>query len=110
MKTIKMSDQLHLELTAIVGELIAESGQIKTYEDAVDALVHRSVVLPTKVIEEIEEFIKNNPQFGYSTKEEFLRGAARWLMDLLKREHTGSANLKPDSATLRPKSPSSLEA
>ena len=110
MKTIKMSDQLHLELTAIVGELTAESGQIKTYDEAVDALVHRSVVLPTKVIEEIEEFIKNNPQFGYSTKEEFLRGAARWLMDLLKREHTGSTNLKPDSTALRPKSPGSLEA
>ena len=40
MKTIKMSDQLHLELTAITGELTAESAQIKTYEDAVDALVH----------------------------------------------------------------------
>jgi hypothetical protein len=110
MKTIKISDQLHLELTAIVGELTAESGQIKTYEDAVDAVVHRSVVLPTKVIQEIDEFIKNNPQFGYSTKEEFLRGAARWLMDLLKRGDTGSANLKPDSAALRPESPNSLGA
>jgi hypothetical protein len=110
MKAIKMSDQLHLELTAIVGELTAESGQIKTHEDAVDAVDHRSVVLPTKVIQEIEEFIKNKLQFGYSTKEEFLRGAARWLMDLLRREHTGSPNPKPDSTVLKPKNPSSLEA
>lgn len=110
MKTIKMSDQLHVELTAIVGELTAESGQIKTYEDAIDSLLHRSVVLPPLFVREIEAFIKNNPQFGYSTKEEFLRGAARWLMDLLKRERTGSPNLKYDSAVLRSKSPSSSEA
>jgi hypothetical protein len=110
MKAIKISDQMHLELTAIVGELTAESCQIKTYGDAVDALIHRSVVLPTEVIQEIDAFTKNNPQFGCSTKEEFLRGAARWLMDLLKREHTSSANLKPDTAFTKPKNPGSLEA
>jgi hypothetical protein len=34
-----MSDQLHAKLTAIVGELIAESGQMKTYDDAIEFLV-----------------------------------------------------------------------
>ncbi len=87
MKTLKISDQLHAELTAIVGQLIAESGKAKTYEDAVDALLHRSVVMPPEVLREIEEFIEKNKQFGYPTKEEFLREAARWLMSYLTRAH-----------------------
>jgi len=84
-KTLKISDQLHSELTAIVGQLIAESGKTKTYEDAVDALLHRSVVMPPEVLREIEEFIEKNRQFGYPTKEEFLREAARWLISHLTR-------------------------
>lgn len=37
MKAIKISDQLHGELTSVLGQLIAESGQIKTYENAIQA-------------------------------------------------------------------------
>jgi len=85
MKTIKMSDQLHAELTAIVGEITAESGQKKSYEDAIEALLHRSIVLPPEVVLGITEFIRKNPQLGFPTKEEFLRDASRWKMDQLAR-------------------------
>ena len=89
MKAIKVSDQLHKELTALVGQLIAESSQIKTYEDAVESLLHRAVVLPPEFLQEVEKFIKGNNQFGYSTREEFLREAARWLINRLQREQIG---------------------
>ncbi len=86
-KAVKVSDQIHAELVPIVGELIAESCQMKTYGDAIEALIHRSVILPPGLLTEVEEFVKSNKQLGYLTKEDFLRGAARWLMEELNRKH-----------------------
>jgi hemerythrin len=94
MKTLKVSDKLHAELTAVVGQLIAESGKTKTYEDAIEALLHRFVVIPPDLAREIEDFVYKNKQFGYSTKEEFLREAARWLMSHLSREHKSDAKTR----------------
>ena len=102
MKALKISDQTHSELTRIVGQLTAESGIVKTYEDAVKALLHKSLIMPPEVLQEVEDFIVKNKQFGYSTKEEFLRGAARWLIDQLSRVHKTpalpEADLKDDCA------------
>ncbi|MBT0160194.1 hypothetical protein G4O51_09440 [Candidatus Bathyarchaeota archaeon A05DMB-2] len=39
MKTIKISDEKHAKLTRIVGQLTAESGKIRTYEDAINELL-----------------------------------------------------------------------
>jgi hypothetical protein len=94
MKAIKISDQLHAELTSVVGQLIAESGKIKTYENAIEALLHRSIVLPPKFVVEVEDFLETNKQFGYINKEEFVREAARWFMDNLNREHKGGSMFK----------------
>ncbi len=91
MKTLRISDQLHAELTAIVGQLTAKSGEIKTYDDAIEALFHQSVVMPPELVQEIEEFIAQNKQWCYSTKEEFLREAARWLMEQLTSEQHKAA-------------------
>ena len=95
MKAIKISDQTHSELTRIVGKLTAESGVVKTYEDAVEALLHKSVIMQPEILQEIEDFIEKNKQFGYSSKEEFLRGAVRWLIDHLSRTHITTL-LEPD--------------
>ena len=77
MKTLKISDKLHAELTSVVGQLIAESCQIKTYENAIEVLLHRSIVLPPKFLVEVENFLEANKQFGYITKEEFVKEGAR---------------------------------
>ena len=101
MKAIKISDQTHSELTRIVGQLTAESSIVKTYEDAVKALLHKSIVMPPEVLQEVEDFIEKNQQFGYSTKEEFIREGARWLMDGLKRKRKGESlyeHLRDDCA------------
>lgn len=98
MKTIKISDQTHTNLTAVVGKLIAETGTMKTYEDAIEALIQRSVVLPSELLREIKDFIEKNQQLGYTTKEEFLRESARWLMARLAREHQDEAESYQDAA------------
>jgi hypothetical protein len=112
MKAIKISDQTHSELTRIVGKLTAESGVVKTYEEAVEALLHKSVIMPPEILQEVEDFIEKNKQFGYSSKEEFLRGAVRWLIDLLSRVHKSpalaEADLKEDGANAMANSSSAL--
>jgi hypothetical protein len=91
MKAIKISEKSHTELTSLVGQLTAESGQIKTYENAIEALLHRSIILPPKFLVEVEAFLETNKQFGYITKEEFVREAVRWFMDNLNRKHKGDS-------------------
>ncbi|MEM2188973.1 MAG: hypothetical protein QXG35_06545 [Nitrososphaerota archaeon] len=39
MKTIKMSDEIHRGLSKILGELMAENGKPKTYEDVIKYLL-----------------------------------------------------------------------
>lgn len=39
MKTIKISDEIHRELSKILGELMAENGKPKTYEDVIKYLL-----------------------------------------------------------------------
>jgi hypothetical protein len=97
MKAIKISEQIHANLTSLVGQLIAETGTMKTYEDAIEALLHRSVVLPSELLREIENFIERNQQLGYATKEEFLKESARWLMTRLAREHRAEAESNEES-------------
>ena len=58
MKTLKISDQTHAELTKIAGQLTAESGKIKTYEEAIEALLHRSILLPPELLGEVVAFLE----------------------------------------------------
>lgn len=46
MKTLRISDQAHAKLTSVVGRLMAETGRTKTYSDAIEAILNKSVVLP----------------------------------------------------------------
>jgi hypothetical protein len=85
MKNIRVSDQIHAKLTGVIGQLIAESGKIKTYEDAGEALLSRSVILPSELVGEIETFVQENHQQRYTTKEEFLKDAARFRIEYLTR-------------------------
>jgi metal-responsive CopG/Arc/MetJ family transcriptional regulator len=45
------------------------------------ALLSKSVILPEQLLIEIEEFIKENRDLGYVTKEDFLRDAARQKLE-----------------------------
>lgn len=89
MKTVKISDEAHRKLTATLGTLMAQTGKMQTYQDVITALLTHSVKLPTKILAEVENFIKENKHLGYTTKEEFIREAIRFKLKMLrdKREY-----------------------
>lgn len=60
--------------------------RIQTYEDAIEAMLSQSVILPPEVLAEIESFIKENKRLGYTTREEFIRDASRWRLKFLKED------------------------
>jgi hypothetical protein len=59
---------------------------MQTYQDAIEAMLSRSVILPTELLTEIEKFIEENKHLGYITREEFIRDAARWRLKFLREE------------------------
>ena len=59
---------------------------MQTYQDAINALLNESVMLPPEVIAQTQNFIEENKQMGYTTKEEFVRDAIRFRLNGLKAE------------------------
>jgi len=83
-KNIKISDDIHSKLTSLLGELTAQSSKMQTYQDAINALLKESVMLPPELIAQTESFIEENKQMGFTTKEEFVRDAIRRSLNLLR--------------------------
>jgi len=75
MKTLRISDHAHRELTRWLGEMMAQSGKAQTFSDVVDALVSRALLLSPELVTRVEEFLEANKQLGYTTREEFIREA-----------------------------------
>ena len=75
MKTLRISENAHRELTRWLGQMMAHSGKAKTYSDVIEALVSQAVLLSPELVERIDEFIEANKKLGYVTREEFLREA-----------------------------------
>jgi hypothetical protein len=86
MKTLRISDEIHRKMTATVGTLMAQTGKMQTYQDAIEAMLNQSVILPPELLAEIENFIETNKQLGFTTREEFIRDAARWRLRFLREE------------------------
>jgi metal-responsive CopG/Arc/MetJ family transcriptional regulator len=80
MKTLKISDDIHQKLTALLGELTAQTMKMQTYQDAIEALLTQSVIVPPELLREVEEFIAKNKHKGYTRKEEFIRQAIRFFL------------------------------
>jgi hypothetical protein len=78
---------MHRKLTATLGTLVAQTGKMRTYEDAIEAMLSRSVILPPELLARIENFIQENKHFGYTTREDFIRDAARWRLKLLEKDY-----------------------
>jgi len=87
MKTLRISDQMHGKLTATLGALVAQTGKMRTYEDAIEAMLSQSVILPPELLAQIENFIQENKHFGYTTREDFIRDAVRWRLKLLEKDY-----------------------
>jgi len=87
MKTLRISNDAHQRLTALLGELTAQTMKMQTYTDAIESLLSQSVILPPEVLAQVESFIGENRHLGYTTREEFIRDAVRWRLRFLKEEY-----------------------
>jgi tRNA-dihydrouridine synthase len=87
MKTLRISEDVHQKLTALLGELTAQTSRMQTYTDAVEALLKQSVILPPELLTQIEHFIETHKNLGYMTREEFIRDATRWRLKTLADEY-----------------------
>jgi len=87
MKTLKISDDVHQKLTSLLGELMAQTSKMQTYQDAIEAMLSQSVILPPELLSEVETFIEKNKQRGYTTREEFVRDAIRFKLDWLNENY-----------------------
>ncbi|MEM3378678.1 MAG: ribbon-helix-helix domain-containing protein [Candidatus Bathyarchaeia archaeon] len=87
MKTLRISDDAHQKLTALLGEITAQTMKMQTYTDAIESLLSQSVILPPELLNEIQNFVDANKQLGYSTKEEFIRDAVRFKLGFLKGQY-----------------------
>jgi hypothetical protein len=87
MKTLRISDDAHQRLTALLGELTAQTMKMQTYTDAIENLLSQSVILPSELLVQIESFIEENRHLGFTTREEFIRDAVRWRLRFLKERY-----------------------
>ena len=87
MKTLRISDDAHQKLTALLGEITAQTMKMQTYTDAIESLLSQSVILPPELLNETEDFIEANKHLGYTTREEFIRDAIRSQLGLLKEQY-----------------------
>jgi Arc/MetJ-type ribon-helix-helix transcriptional regulator len=87
MKTLRISEDVHQKLTALLGELMAQTSRMQTYQDAINALINESVILPQEMLAQIQSFTEENKHLGYTTKEEFIRDAIRFRLTWLDQEN-----------------------
>lgn len=87
MKTLRISEDVHQKLTGLLGELTAQTNKMQTYQDAIEALLKESVMLPPELLAQIESFVEENKQLGFTTKEELIRDAIRFRLTMLKGEY-----------------------
>jgi len=87
MKTLRISDETHRKLTATLGTLMAQTGKLQTYSDAIEAIISRSMILSPELLTEVEKYINENKQQGYITREEFTAEAIRFLLRLKSKEY-----------------------
>jgi len=87
MKTLRISEDTHQKLTALLGELMAQTSKMQTYQDAIEALINESIILPQELLMQIQNFIEENKQLGFTTREEFVRDAIRFRLDRLNQEN-----------------------
>ena len=53
---------------------------MQTYQDAIEAMLSQSIILPPDLLKEVEDFMEENKQLGFTTRDEFMRDAARWRL------------------------------
>jgi len=86
MKTLRISDDAHQKLTAMLGEITVQTMKMQTYTDAIENLLSTSISLPPELLNETQTYIEENRKLGYTSREEFIRDAIRSQLRLAKEE------------------------
>ena len=97
MKTIRISDAAHRELTRLLGEMMVKTGKPKTYNDVINALTAQSVIIPAELLENIDAAINRNKQLGYATRGELVEDAIVGILQNLsgkRKKENASKELK----------------
>ena len=84
MKTLRISDDVHQKLTGMLGELTSQTMKLQTYQDALEAMLSQSVILPPDLLIEVEKSLQEKKGLGFTSKEDFLRDAARFRLRYLR--------------------------
>jgi hypothetical protein len=87
LKTLRISDTAHRELTRLLGEMMAKTGKAQTYRDVIDELTTHSIVISTELLEKIDKVISANKQLNYATREKFVEAAIRNFLKNLSGKH-----------------------
>ena len=87
MKTLRISDDAHQKLTAMLGEITAQTMKMQTYTDAIENLLGTSISLPPELLNETQMFVETNRQLGYTSREEFIRDAIRTQLAFKKDQY-----------------------
>ena len=61
--------------------------KMQTYQDALEALLNQSVILPPELLRRVDEFIEGNKQLGYITRMEFIREAVNESLSRLSGKY-----------------------
>ena len=88
MKTLRISDDAHQKLTAMLGEITAQTMKMQTYTNAIENMLSTSISLPPELLIETQSFIEANRQLGYTSREEFIRDAIRTQLRIIKDQYT----------------------
>jgi Arc/MetJ-type ribon-helix-helix transcriptional regulator len=87
MKTLRISDDAHQKLTAMLGEITAQTMKMQTYTDAIENMLSTSVSLPPELLNETQNFVEANRHLGYTSREEFIRDAIRTQLRFVKDQY-----------------------
>jgi hypothetical protein len=87
LKTIRISDAAHRELTRLLGEMMAKTGKPQTYNDVINALTAQSVIVPANLLENIDAAMNENKQLSCKTREQFIQDAITALLQTLSGSH-----------------------
>lgn len=87
MRTLRVSNRVYQQLTRLLGKLTAQSGVMKTFNDVVEDLVSRRVLLPPEMLKHTQKFVIANKQLGYASKEEFISDAVQRRLRILSGDY-----------------------
>ena len=71
----------------MLGELTVQTLKMQTYQDALEALLNQSAILPPELLRRVDEFIEGNKQLGYITRMEFIREAVNESLSRLSGKY-----------------------